>query len=84
MPEDRHHARSQARHHGMGVRTACAFVGGLPAMLPIIVSPPTDDPIVPIVAVMVVSGGLMLACIVMTIVKKVRQLQAEKDKAGKS
>ncbi len=82
MLEDCDHARSQARHHGMGVRTACAFACGFPAMLSV-VSPPTDDPIVPIVAVMVVSGVVMLTCIGMTIVKKVREMQAEKDREGK-
>ncbi len=48
-----------------------------------VLNPPTDDPIVPIVAMMVISGGVMLGCIVLTIVKKVRQMQAEKDRAGK-
>ncbi len=79
MSENCPHARPETRHHGMGVRIACVFW----TVLPGVTSPPTDDPIVPIVIAMVLSGTMMLGCIGFTLYKKLRQMRDKKERMGK-
>lgn len=75
MPEDRDHARSQAGHHVLGVRMQTAFFGVIPLSL----SPATDDPIVWILWMMGISGVLMLGCIGYWLIGKLRQKREEDD-----
>lgn len=76
MPEDRDHARSQAGHYGMGIRTAVFFpVGEILAVS----APLTDDPVVPIVVVMGISGALMLVLGTMRVLEWIRKKKAEKE-----
>ncbi len=77
MSEDGDYARSQARLHGMGVRTAFVLPTVYPGVLLTAVAPFTDDPLVPIVLVMGISGVLMLWCLVGTLVKKYRQAKRD-------
>ena len=77
MPEDGDHARSQAGHHGMGVRTTGIF---LTEEILAVISPATDDPIVPIAIVMGISGSLMLGLGILRIVEWIRRKREEKNK----
>ena len=77
MPEDGDHARSQAGHHGMGVRTTGIF---LTEEILAVISPATDDPIVPIAIVMGISGSLMLGLGILRIVEWIRRKREEKYK----
>jgi len=77
MPEDCDHARSQAGHHGMGVRTTGIF---LTEEILAVISPATDDPIVPIAIVMGISGSLMLGLGILRIVEWIRRKREEKNK----
>lgn len=77
MPEDCDHARSQAGHNGMGVRTAAFF---RTEEILAVISPLTDDPIVPIAVVMGVSGSLMLGLGILRVVEWIRRKREEKHK----
>jgi len=77
MSEDCDHARSQAGHHGMGVRTTGIF---LTEEILAVISPATDDPIVPIAIVMGISGSLMLGLGILRIVEWIRRKREEKNK----
>ena len=77
MPEDGDHARSQAGHYGMGVRTAAFF---RTEEILTVLSPATDDPVVAIAVVMGVSGSLMLFLGILRIAEWIRRKREEKEK----
>lgn len=77
MPEDGNHARSQAGHYGMGVRTAAFF---RTEEILTVLSPATDDPVVAIAVVMGISGGLMLVLGILRIAEWIRRKREEKEK----
>lgn len=74
MPQDRDHARSQARHYVMGVIAETVFT-----CTPVLSAPPTDDPIVVITIMLVVSGALMLVCIGLGIAARIRRKREETE-----
>ena len=74
MPEDGDHARSQAGHNGRGVSGAELFCTGQI----LLTSPATDDPIVVIIAAMVISGSVMLVFGGLTLAAKIRRAREAK------
>jgi len=61
----------------MGVRTTGIF---LTEEILAVISPATDDPIVPIAIVMGISGSLMLGLGILRIVEWIRRKREEKNK----
>lgn len=79
MPEDGDHARSQAGHHVLGIRMPIAFCVAYGVNQNMWFSPMTDDPIVMILWVMAISGVLMLGCIAVWLVGKLRHKREEDE-----
>ena len=61
----------------MGVRTAAFF---WTEEILAVISPLTDDPIVPIAVVMGISGGLMLGLGILRVAEWIRRKREEKEK----